>query len=197
MEQSPSWEPDQFSQLAKKFPVVYGTRSFFTVLTSARFIIFISHIVFECGRPLGLFLFMKRCKLQFLTELNYTGCFMKYWHLSGDDFLGFSDQKNSIIKGFILNAYFAVVFCYCKSFPMKRRLQLMPWYYTPVNLNTCWAPYTFQAYLWAFTCGIHKQSCKACYGSEWDFIERSVRMCQCTLKAVSFVKVKFDAKFIK
>jgi hypothetical protein len=36
MEQSPSWEADQFSQLAKKFPTFYGTRRFFTVLTSAR-----------------------------------------------------------------------------------------------------------------------------------------------------------------
>jgi hypothetical protein len=35
MEQSPSWEADQFSQLAKKFPAFYGTRRFFTVLTSA------------------------------------------------------------------------------------------------------------------------------------------------------------------
>jgi hypothetical protein len=34
MEQSPSWEAEQFSQLAKKFPF-YGTRRFFTVLTSA------------------------------------------------------------------------------------------------------------------------------------------------------------------
>jgi hypothetical protein len=36
MEQSPSWEADQFSQLTKKFPAFYGTQSFFTVLTSAR-----------------------------------------------------------------------------------------------------------------------------------------------------------------
>jgi hypothetical protein len=36
MEQSPSWEADQFSQLTKKFPTFYGTRGFFTVLTSAR-----------------------------------------------------------------------------------------------------------------------------------------------------------------
>jgi hypothetical protein len=36
MEQSPSWEADQFSQLTKKFPAFYGTRRFFTVLTSAR-----------------------------------------------------------------------------------------------------------------------------------------------------------------
>jgi hypothetical protein len=34
MEQSP-WEADQFSQLTKKFPALYGTRRFFTVLTSA------------------------------------------------------------------------------------------------------------------------------------------------------------------
>jgi hypothetical protein len=33
---SPSWEADQFSQLTKKFPAFYGTRGFFTVLTSAR-----------------------------------------------------------------------------------------------------------------------------------------------------------------
>jgi hypothetical protein len=36
MEQSPSWEVDQFSQLTKKLPEFYGTRRFFTVLTSAR-----------------------------------------------------------------------------------------------------------------------------------------------------------------
>jgi hypothetical protein len=36
MEHSPSWETDQFSQLTKKFHALYGTRSFFTVLTSAR-----------------------------------------------------------------------------------------------------------------------------------------------------------------
>jgi hypothetical protein len=36
MEQSPSSEDDQFSQLTKKFPAFYGTRGFFTVLTSAR-----------------------------------------------------------------------------------------------------------------------------------------------------------------
>jgi hypothetical protein len=36
MEQSPSWEADQFSQLTKNFPAFYGTRRFFTVLTSAR-----------------------------------------------------------------------------------------------------------------------------------------------------------------
>jgi hypothetical protein len=36
MEQSPSWEAHQFSQLPKKFPASYGTRSFFTVLASAR-----------------------------------------------------------------------------------------------------------------------------------------------------------------
>jgi hypothetical protein len=36
MEQSPSWEADQFSQLTKKFPAFYGTRRFFNVLTSAR-----------------------------------------------------------------------------------------------------------------------------------------------------------------
>jgi hypothetical protein len=36
MEQSPSWEAEQFSQLTKKFPAFYGTRGFFTVLTSAR-----------------------------------------------------------------------------------------------------------------------------------------------------------------
>jgi hypothetical protein len=36
MEQSLSWEADQSSQLTKKFPAFYGTRSFFTVLTSAR-----------------------------------------------------------------------------------------------------------------------------------------------------------------
>jgi hypothetical protein len=36
MEQSPSWEADQFSQLTKKFPAFYGTRGFFTVLTTAR-----------------------------------------------------------------------------------------------------------------------------------------------------------------
>jgi hypothetical protein len=35
MEQSPSWEADQSSQLTKKFPAFYGTRRFFTVLTSA------------------------------------------------------------------------------------------------------------------------------------------------------------------
>jgi hypothetical protein len=35
-EQSPSWEADQFSQLTKKFLAFYGTRRFFTVLTSAR-----------------------------------------------------------------------------------------------------------------------------------------------------------------
>jgi hypothetical protein len=33
--QSP-WEADQFSQLTKKFPAFYGTRSFFTVLATAR-----------------------------------------------------------------------------------------------------------------------------------------------------------------
>jgi hypothetical protein len=36
MEQSPCWEADQFSPLTKKFPAFYGTRRFFTVLTSAR-----------------------------------------------------------------------------------------------------------------------------------------------------------------
>jgi hypothetical protein len=36
MEQSPSWEADQFSQLTKKFLAFYETRRFFTVLTSAR-----------------------------------------------------------------------------------------------------------------------------------------------------------------
>jgi hypothetical protein len=36
MEQSPSSETDKFSQLTKKFPAFYGTRRFFTVLTSAR-----------------------------------------------------------------------------------------------------------------------------------------------------------------
>jgi hypothetical protein len=36
MQQSPSWEADQSSQLTKKFPAFYGTRRFFTVLTSAR-----------------------------------------------------------------------------------------------------------------------------------------------------------------
>jgi hypothetical protein len=36
MEQSPSWEADQFSQLTKKFTAFYGTRGFFTILTSAR-----------------------------------------------------------------------------------------------------------------------------------------------------------------
>jgi hypothetical protein len=36
MEQIPSWEADQFSQLTKKFPSFYGPRRFFTVLTSAR-----------------------------------------------------------------------------------------------------------------------------------------------------------------
>jgi hypothetical protein len=36
MEQSPSWEADQSSQLVKKFPAFYGTQKFFTVLTSAR-----------------------------------------------------------------------------------------------------------------------------------------------------------------
>jgi hypothetical protein len=35
MEYIPSWEADQSSQLVKKFPAFYGTRSFFTVLTSA------------------------------------------------------------------------------------------------------------------------------------------------------------------
>jgi hypothetical protein len=36
MEQSPSWEADQSSQLVKKFPAHYGIRRFFTVLTSAK-----------------------------------------------------------------------------------------------------------------------------------------------------------------
>jgi hypothetical protein len=36
MEQSPSWEADQSSQLTKKFPAFYGTWRFYTVLTSAR-----------------------------------------------------------------------------------------------------------------------------------------------------------------
>jgi hypothetical protein len=36
MEQSSSWEAAHFSQLTKKFPAFYGTRRFFTVLTSAR-----------------------------------------------------------------------------------------------------------------------------------------------------------------
>jgi hypothetical protein len=36
MEQSPSWEADQFSQLTKKFPAFYETRRFFTVLKNAR-----------------------------------------------------------------------------------------------------------------------------------------------------------------
>jgi hypothetical protein len=36
MEQSPSWEANQSSQLVKKFSAFYGTRRFFTVLTSAR-----------------------------------------------------------------------------------------------------------------------------------------------------------------
>jgi hypothetical protein len=36
MEQSPSWEADQSSQLVKKFPAFYGTRRFFTALASAR-----------------------------------------------------------------------------------------------------------------------------------------------------------------
>jgi hypothetical protein len=33
---SPSWEANQSLQLVKKFPEFYGTRRFFTVLTSAR-----------------------------------------------------------------------------------------------------------------------------------------------------------------
>jgi hypothetical protein len=51
MEQSPSWEADQLSQLTKKFPAFYGTRRFFTVLTSARFCnIFCRKIVFvQCA----------------------------------------------------------------------------------------------------------------------------------------------------
>jgi hypothetical protein len=36
MEQSPFWEADQSLQLVKKFPAFYGSRKFFTVLTSAR-----------------------------------------------------------------------------------------------------------------------------------------------------------------
>jgi hypothetical protein len=36
MEHSASWEADQSSELTKKFPAVYGTQKFFTVLTSAR-----------------------------------------------------------------------------------------------------------------------------------------------------------------
>jgi hypothetical protein len=32
MEQSPSWEADQFSQLTKKFPAFYGTRRFFIII---------------------------------------------------------------------------------------------------------------------------------------------------------------------
>jgi hypothetical protein len=36
MEQSPSLEADQFSQLTKKFPAFYGNRRFYIVLTSAR-----------------------------------------------------------------------------------------------------------------------------------------------------------------
>jgi hypothetical protein len=36
MEQSPSWEAGQFSQLTKKFSAFYGPRRFFTALTSAR-----------------------------------------------------------------------------------------------------------------------------------------------------------------
>jgi hypothetical protein len=36
MEQSPSWEADQFSQLTIKFPAFYGTWSFITAFTSAR-----------------------------------------------------------------------------------------------------------------------------------------------------------------
>jgi hypothetical protein len=36
MDQSPSWEDAQSLQLVKKFPAFYGTRRFFTVLTSAR-----------------------------------------------------------------------------------------------------------------------------------------------------------------
>jgi hypothetical protein len=34
IQQSPSWEADQSLQLVKKFPEFYGTRKFFTVLTS-------------------------------------------------------------------------------------------------------------------------------------------------------------------
>jgi hypothetical protein len=36
MEQSPSWEAEQFSQLTKKFPAFYGTRRFFTVAMNHR-----------------------------------------------------------------------------------------------------------------------------------------------------------------
>jgi hypothetical protein len=36
LEQSPSWEADKSLQLTKKFPAFYGTRRFFTILTSAR-----------------------------------------------------------------------------------------------------------------------------------------------------------------
>jgi hypothetical protein len=36
VEQSPSSEADQFSQLTRKFSAFYGTRRFFAVLTSAR-----------------------------------------------------------------------------------------------------------------------------------------------------------------
>jgi hypothetical protein len=36
MQHSPSSKADKFSQLVKKFPAFYGTRRFFTVLTSAR-----------------------------------------------------------------------------------------------------------------------------------------------------------------
>jgi hypothetical protein len=42
MEQSPSWEADQCLQLVKKFSAFYGTRKFFTVLTTKIIIIWYS-----------------------------------------------------------------------------------------------------------------------------------------------------------
>jgi hypothetical protein len=48
MEQSPTWEADQSSQLVKKFPAFYVTRSFFTVPTSTNILLLsISFLLFR------------------------------------------------------------------------------------------------------------------------------------------------------
>jgi hypothetical protein len=49
---SPPWQADQFSQLTNKFPAFYGTRRFFTVLTSARHLSLCRANSIQSPRPL-------------------------------------------------------------------------------------------------------------------------------------------------
>jgi hypothetical protein len=98
MEQSPSWEADQFSQLTKKFSAFYGTRKFFTVLTSARhlslswansiqsprppptswkiILILSSHL--RLGLPNGLFILTVSESKYVLITLLLAACFGRY-----------------------------------------------------------------------------------------------------------------------